>query len=58
MKKDSGLKKKVRIRWICDKKNCEHVNVREMPRYFVILEDVCDNCEKLLHEPITRIIKD
>jgi len=58
MKKDYDLRKKVRVGWTCDKKGCGHLNIRELPSGYVILEDVCDSCMKLLHEPIPKRIKD
>lgn len=44
------------IIWICDKSKCRHVNRREIQRYQIINDDICDGCHKAVHEPIVEEI--
>lgn len=53
--KKSNRKKHItkQVYWICDKKNCNTGNNREIERDTVLNDDVCDYCHGRIHEPLT-----
>lgn len=43
-----------KVRWHCDKKGiCEAINIRTIRLGSIINDDVCDYCNRNIHEPIT-----
>lgn len=44
---------KVLIIWQCDKRDCEQINRRWIPRDHLLFDDVCEKCNRKIHEPIT-----
>lgn len=49
---------KIKVRWTCDKSECQHSNIRLIRPYHVIFEDFCTQCGKYCHEPITIKVKE
>lgn len=58
MKNDNDSRRSLTLRWTCDKKGCGHANIRHVMRGDVIFEDTCDGCNRMVHEPITKILKE
>lgn len=58
MANNHDVKKTIKVRWICDKSICRCTNIRVVSKYHVIFEDICDKCDKYIHEPITKILKE
>lgn len=48
---------KVLVIWQCDKKDCGHVNRRWVETNCIIFDDICEACDKRIHEPITETIE-
>jgi hypothetical protein len=58
MGNNNEVKKTIRVKWVCDKNKCKQTNIRIIGKYHVIFEDTCDKCNKYIHEPITKILKE
>jgi hypothetical protein len=40
------------VYWECDKRDCLKQNHRQIGLHDIIMSDVCDHCDKHIHEPI------
>lgn len=47
----------MQVFWVCDKQSCKSRNYRSINEREIIIEDVCDSCQKYIKEPITYITK-
>ncbi len=45
------------ILWMCDKPGCDQVNRREIKKHLIINDDICDRCQKNIHEPILQEVE-
>jgi hypothetical protein len=46
----------VMVIWQCDKDDCEELNRRWIELNTIIFDDVCEFCNRKIHEPLTEII--
>jgi len=53
---NDGAKGMIMVIWQCDKKDCHELNRRWIDIDRIINDDVCEFCNRRIHEPLTEII--